>query len=472
MKSKRPLRDYQEAAIAKYINGDSAFFHMQMRLGKTLTCIRWLDRMAISPRKILIVAPKTVLIAWEIELAEEEKAFVNMTGYKLKDRHAYMDEPGEGYSLCNYETISSLNEKTGYRLLANFDAVVLDESICIKNPNAKATKILLKASPHISVRACLTGLANPESWLDVWPQIAFANGGNWMGFDNFYKWRDCFFQNFGFDWELPDFNSVKIKKAFHEDVYVMTRKQAGIRDVKIRQIRSGEMGHHERRIYDSIEAKWALPCSPGEEVNDKDQAELAISDPEEAKYKLVVISWLRRVCGGVLPLKPITYIPTWKLDETIHIVTKELPGESVVVWFAYNAEISLVYAALKREGVRCSWITGSTSQEERRDRIKGFQDKKIQVILVQQKCGQYGIDLSAADTAIYYSCDYSYNLRAQSEERIFKVGKPNDLLIIDLITKDSVDETIAETIQGKKSDASLLLARLGSFPKSKARSNS
>ncbi len=444
------LRPYQEQAVLRFIDCDSAFWDMEMRLGKTLTAIRWARRSTLSPRKILVVAPKTVLLSWEKELEEEGERYVSLVDYRVKERHAYMAEPYEMFSLANYETISklTLDKDCTWRLLLNFDLVILDESICIKNAGSKAAKVLLKASPHLKMRACLCGLVNPESWLEVWTQIAFANGGEWMGFDNFYAWRECYASNFGYSWEISAKNQAAIKKEFHDSVFSLKRKDAGIRDIKIRQRREGTMGAYERRIYDSVETSWELP---GEGIRD---------EPNEAKFKLVVSSWLRRITGGVLPTSPLSYIPTWKLDETVEIVTKELPGESIVIWFAFNAELALVYAALKKAGVTVTWIVGASTQEERRDRIAAFQAKKVRVILVQQKCGQYGIDLAAADTAIYYSYDPSYNLRAQSEERIFKVGKPNDLLIIDLITKDTCDEEISALVKDKKLNSNLLFARL------------
>jgi hypothetical protein len=462
MSEERTLRDYQETGVQKYLQCDGAFFAMQMRLGKTLACIRWLKRSPSKPKTILVVAPKTVLLAWEDELEKEGLPQINLVQFTLKERKLVMQDPNEeGFYLCNYETISNLDVKTKeWKILANFDAVILDESICIKNPGSKATVNLLKAAPLIKMRSCLSGLVNPESWLEVWPQVAFANGGDWMGFDNFYKWREAYFQNFGFDWELSNKSRAAIQKAFHEDVHSVTRKQANIRDVKIRQKRIGHMPPEAKRIYDLVEAKWELPG----EVNTVDAEQIIDEDPDQAKFKLVVISWLRRIVGGVLPTKPIQIIPGWKCAELVHIAEEELPTDSIVVWFAFNAEIALAYAALIKAGVTCSWINGATSQEDRRERIHGFQSGKYRLMLVQQKCGQYGIDLSKADTAIYYSCDYSYNLRAQSEERIFKVGKPNDLLIIDFITADSIDEAVEETIKDKKSDAGLLLARL--MPKS------
>jgi SNF2 family DNA or RNA helicase len=169
---------------------------------------------------------------------------------------------------------------------------------------------------------------------------------------------------------------------------------------------------------------------------------------------MVVINWMRQVCGGAIAG------PSWKEADLLSILTEELPEEQVVVWFAYNAELAAIWKAVRDAGISATWITGETTMDERAARIQRFQSGTRRVLLIQQACGQYGLDLSAADTAIYYSSTYRCELRMQSEERIFAVGKPNDLLVIDMVTNDSVDEVVLESVAMKKADGSLLLAKI------------
>jgi len=408
-----------------------------MRLGKTVVCIRWLIAHPREPQLIAIIAPKTVLISWEIELAGEGHPHFSYTDGSIEKRRARLAAPEPGFHLLNYECVKKLSNE-----LSAFDAIVCDESVYIKNPSADVTKALLKLSKIVPIRACLSGLPNPESWEDVWSQTAFTKGGEWMGYSNFWDWRNHVFSQFGFDWLLSPKNMAKVKSAFHADAFVLTRKQAGIRDVKVRQRRQGTMPPATRAVYDRISKSWEHPCGT------------------LGKHKMVVINWLRQLCGGLIDTAPCP----WKVDELVHILTKELPTEQIVVWFAYNQELTNVWHALKPHSINATWITGTTKQADRRERMLSFQRGERRVMLIQQACGQYGIDLSAADSAIYYSSTYRYGLRAQSEERIYQVGKTRDLLIIDFVTKDSVDEVVLESVANKKNDASFLMSKLNLQP--------
>lgn len=443
----KTLRPYQEAGVRRYDGCSGAFFSMQMRLGKTLTCIRWLESQIPTPRSKLVVAPKTVLIAWELELADEGLEFFSLIDQTLSDRRCVMAHPRPIYYLVNYETISRLDPKKDRDILCNFDAVILDESTKIKNPTSKATKFLLKCCSRIPYRVCLTGLPNPEGWADIWPQMAFANGGTWMGFDNFYEWRSVYLHQYGYDWTLSPKNEAIIKKKFNEDAYVMTRKQAGIRDEKIRQRRVGGLLPAQEKAYAHILEHWELPGESSSGVI------------KDTKYAMVVVSWLRRLTGGTLATNPLTFMDSWKFAELLSIVTEEMPNDQLVVWFAFNADLARSYKLLKENGVSCTWITGEVDQDQRRERVAGFNSGRYRVFLCQQACGQYGIDLGSADTAIYFSTHYSYELRAQSEERIYRVGKQNDNLIIDLVTEGTVDEDCLSSIKEKRTDASLLLSK-------------
>ena len=60
-----------------------------------------------------------------------------------------------------------------------------------------------------------------------------------------------------------------------------------------------------------------------------------------------------------------------------------------------------------------------------------------------------GINLSAADTAIYFSNSWALQDRLQSEDRILS-PENNTLLYIDLITKNTIDEDIMLALQDKR----------------------
>ena len=92
---------------------------------------------------------------------------------------------------------------------------------------------------------------------------------------------------------------------------------------------------------------------------------------------------------------------------------------------------------------------GKRPPEERNLWCQKFSKGEFRVLLVQLKCGKFGLDLSAASTAIYYSNGFSHEDRAQSEDRIEHPRKKEPLLFVDLLTKDSSDAKVLRMLKQK-----------------------
>jgi SNF2 family DNA or RNA helicase len=137
------------------------------------------------------------------------------------------------------------------------------------------------------------------------------------------------------------------------------------------------------------------------------------------------------------------------VDEVVNLVTGELAGEQFVVWFAFSLEMRRVFRALKAAGVSSYFVQGQTPLEQRRSRRLGFERKERRGMLIQGRCGKFGYDLSASSVAIYYSNPWSGETRRQSEDRIESLSKCEPLLIIDLISKGSVDEDVLASLKEK-----------------------
>lgn len=433
----RSLRWYQEEGLSKFRGKPSAFFAMEMRLGKTLTAIRWIQTQDVG--FVLIIAPKTVLSAWEMELENEGLEYLNLTTLQggVAIRAAQIENPkipNVKYMLLNSECICRMG---GVKFAC--DAIIFDEITEIKNPKSKITKICLKWCKRAKVTCGLAGQPAPESWEEMWTQMAFAYHGEWMGFSNFWKWRNAFFSVRGFDWVVKKEKVEVIRQAFHRDAYVMTRKDAGLANEKIYQKIIGELNEEERSIYKHAHKTWSLP------------------NGEETKYAMVVAGWSRRITSGIM----ISGEVCWKYDALINLLQTNLKDNQVIVWCTYKHEIYLLWGMLKKKlGMSVTWISGASSFQERKERIRLFQANKRQIMLIQVDCGKFGIDLSAADTAIYFSSPWSYLKRIQSEDRIFAVGKTSSLLVIDLVTKNTIDEVVMESIKCKNSSARFLMERL------------
>jgi SNF2 family DNA or RNA helicase len=401
---------------------------MEMRLGKTKVAIHWAKHHRCG--RVLVLAPLSVLPGWVEELEKEDIRSTDIFFLEgpVRDRIALAREIDEGWALCNYEAITHNPDL----LSLPWSAIILDESSHIRNPRAKITKYLLTRTAHISLRAILSGLPAPEGCVDYYCQMAFLYG-QFMSRYNFWAFRDRHFYPDvkGWHWEPKSGTLDAIKKEIHRLGFVMTRKAAGLGEKKIYERRYVRMNSDQQRLYNQVMQKFAY---------------------KELKTKWVVTQyvWAARLAGGFSPdQEHPDLISNSKAEEILSLLLTELKNEPVVIWFRFNEELHHVASRLDDAEISYRKITGETSNADRRAYQQFFQEGQTQVMLMQVKCGKFGLNLSRASTAIYYSNDYDLESRAQSEDRIVHPTKHEPLLYIDLITRNTVDTAVIETLKQK-----------------------
>ena len=65
------------------------------------------------------------------------------------------------------------------------------------------------------------------------------------------------------------------------------------------------------------------------------------------------------------------------------------------------------------------------------------------------KTGGYGLTLTSSHTVVYYSNDYSLEVRMQSEDRAHRIGQTNKVTYVDLIAEGTIDEKIVKALNNK-----------------------
>lgn len=424
---------------------------MEMRLGKTLLTIRGIVRDGGTQSNI-VMAPATVLVAWSKELRTEGESYIVASGLTMKKRQeaifwAQHPEPGcRRWLLINYESVRA----TPVVVVMEWSNVVADESVCLSNPKAAITKLCLTGFRDAGRRIILSGLVCPEGDFQVFTQMCFLHG-SFMGFDNYYKWLYAYFiQDYGTNsWRPQHQYKALVKASVHNQSYIVRRADVSMGGRKIYERKIIPMAPEQKRLYKEIEKTWnAL----GEEGTVK----------SDTMYAIVVSGWLRRIAGGFSALEDVNnpghreLLSSAKADELLHDLQGNLKYEKVVVWFAHREELQYVSDRLKKVLIGHVIIHGDVPIPQREGLLGRFTDDPVtitQVVLATESCAKYGNDMSVAQTAIYYSNEWSCNARAQSEDRIIHPVLKKDLLIIDYITAGTVDEEVVDAVKSKVADA-------------------
>jgi SNF2 family DNA or RNA helicase len=107
---------------------------------------------------------------------------------------------------------------------------------------------------------------------------------------------------------------------------------------------------------------------------------------------------------------------------------------------------------LTEKGIMHFKLTGNTPSEERFRLVDEFnKNENVKVFLISLKAGGTGLNLVGADTVIHYDPWWNFSAENQASDRVHRIGQKNNVQIIKMITKDSIEEKILD-LQNKKKD--------------------
>lgn len=97
-------------------------------------------------------------------------------------------------------------------------------------------------------------------------------------------------------------------------------------------------------------------------------------------------------------------------------------------------------------------MDGSTNIADRRDMVNEFQtNDKIFAFLLSTRAGGLGVNLTAADTVIFYDNDWNPTMDAQATDRAHRIGQSKVVNVFRLITKNTIEERILRRAKQKQS---------------------
>lgn len=104
-------------------------------------------------------------------------------------------------------------------------------------------------------------------------------------------------------------------------------------------------------------------------------------------------------------------------------------------------------------------MDGSTNISDRRDLIEKFQtNTEIFIFILSTRAGGLGVNLTAADTVIFYDIDWNPTMDAQATDRVHRIGQSKPVAVYRLITQCTVEERILKRAKQKQTVQSTVYA--------------
>lgn len=96
-------------------------------------------------------------------------------------------------------------------------------------------------------------------------------------------------------------------------------------------------------------------------------------------------------------------------------------------------------------------LDGSTRVEQRQSLMDRFNaDKRIFCFILSTRSGGVGVNLTGADTVIFYDSDWNPTMDAQAQDRCHRIGQTRDVHIYRLISERTVEENILKKANQKR----------------------
>lgn len=419
--SHRPPLEHQKEAIQKLVENKKFILSDDMGLGKTTSAI--IASLESGSKKVLIICPATLKINWKREIEN------------YSDKPIYIAE-GKNFNtdsdfvIINYDIIKNFHDpkkKDDSQILkSKFDLIIIDECHMAKNPQAQRTKLIndiAKTSERLWLLSGTPMTSRPMDYFNLLSLVDSPVSKNWLA----YAIRYCAGYQFNVGgkkvWnvtgasnleELRDRTSGTILRRLKENVLDLPDKIITPVYLKLKSKQYEEVMGEYYDWYDK--------------------------NPEESKSLTVQFTKLTKVRQ---------IIADEKIKETIELAENILEQDKKVIIFCnFTDSLNKITEHFGKTAVK---LDGSMSQHERQYSIDQFQENpKVKVFVGNIRAAGTGITLTAGEAAIFNDLSFLPSDHAQAEDRSYRYGQKNNVLVYYPIYQNTIENIIYDILNNKK----------------------
>ena len=413
-----------------------------MGTGKSLTAIAITGALSQAGRirRVLVVAPLSILGVWEEEFGKFAAfpyalAVLSGAGVKKLDTLRHMTGTALQVVVVNYESAWRMEKD-----LAAWhpDLIIADEGHKIKTHNIAASKAMHRMGREASYRLLLTGTVITNKAIDVFSQYKFLNPAIYG--NSFYAFRNRYFDMVGYGNHTPVLKKSmegELTEKLHSISYRATKAECLDLPETTDVIRQIELEPAALRIYRGLVKESYAELAGGEVT---------------ATNILTRLLRLSQLTGGFLgndETAAVEQVSAAKLSALEDILDGAVAeGKKLVIIARFIPEIKAICKLLEKRGLGYSCITGEVKNRD--EQVARFQNEpEVMAFVGQIATAGLGITLTAASTMVFYSLDYSMSNFEQTKARIHRVGQRMPCTYLYLVARGTVDEKVLAALESK-----------------------
>lgn len=413
-----------------------------------------------SLNKVLVIAPKTVA---EDTWSRESQKWDHLKDLRISKMLGTAKQRETAYKMdadiyvINRENVVDLVEKHGSDW--KFDAIVVDESSSFKSSKAKRWRMLKRVAPLCRAVWLLTGTPNPNSLMDLWPQLYLLDQGARLG-KTLTAYRDKYFNpgarkgHIVYEWRLKPGAQDRIQKQIQD--ICLSMKAADWLDMpdRVDVQHFVKMSPAERKIYDQFKKEKVLPLLKGELTESFDDADHAVLGATAATLSGKL---LQMANGAVYDDDGNVFqIHDRKLD-ALEEIAEAAGDEPLLVFYNYKHDLDRI---MKRFPQASSFGAG----KETSDTIRAWNDGEIPMLLCHPASVAYGLNMQeGGHTIVWFGPTWSLELYQQANARLHRQGQVDTVFIHHILSDDTLDARVMEALEKKDGVQESLLNALKGY---------
>ena len=439
-KDKEILRDYQEVGVKWLYNiykcGFGGILADEMGLGKSIQIIYLIKKLLKEDKdsKYLIVSPTSLVYNWENEFKKFAPDIKYETFGDIKNiRHEKLEKDNPSVYITSY---GLLREDYEYYKNIKFNVCVIDEAQNIKNPNAGITKTV--KSINANTKFALTGTPIENSAVELWSIFDYCMDG-FLGGQLEFGWK----------YSVKEFDEDTNKKLQNLNKlispFVLRRRKVDVLNDLPDKI--------ENNIYiDLSDSQKKLYAKEVERVNKEFDSILHTEGISKARFLILqLLVKLRQLCIDPRIIYENYKDGSNKIDTLINVVKEYVSnGHKILLFTSFRTALDLVRKEFNQNGITSYTIDGSVSSKKRMELVDRFNSDDTNVFLIMLKSGGTGLNLTSADVVIHLDLWWNPQAESQATDRAHRIGQKNNVEVIKLVSKGTIEEKILELQQKKK----------------------
>ena len=452
------LYPYQKEGIRFAVKAGKAIIADEMGLGKTIQAIAAAEiylreGMADS---VLVVCPTSLKYQWKKEIEKftggdkteivDEHGGQTMTvpkvivieGASFKRKRLYTSSAP--YKIVSYNTACNDIREMG-RLSAG--VLIMDEIQRLKNWDTQISRAARKIDSDYAVLLSGTPLENKleELYANMELVDQFCLGP-------YYKFKE---EHILLDQETGKVIGYKNLNAIGEQIreQLLRRTKKGVRlqlpkrsdQYLLVPMTSAQAEYH-------AECKWELT-----KILNKYKKFHYMSEQDRRRLMLL-LSQMRMVADSTFILEQnLKTRQDVKIAEVMNLLDNVFANgdEKVVIFSEWERMARLVAIELEKRGIRFEYLNGSISAKQRGQLVEYFTTLPESRVFISTDAGSTGLNLQVASILINLDLPWNPAVLEQRIARIYRLGQEKPVQILNLVSKDSIEEGMIAKLRFKTS---------------------